>query len=183
MPTADVEDWTRPLTLVTGAILPGADFPDWTEAAQIVTGGGGFDIPVGGFLTAFHWNLPVIVSGGWALTTFGAFPNVFTQVSNSPAVQGDAASFPFACVAGTYSLQEVLVKASDQGIQTWSVDGTTVGTVDGYAVASGWQGGNVNGIVIAASGNHTLTMTMASKNASSSGFGTRVHVVTLQRTA
>jgi hypothetical protein len=45
---ADFEDWTRGITIITGAIPMGADFPDWTSAIAVASGSGGGPVSLSG---------------------------------------------------------------------------------------------------------------------------------------
>jgi aerobic-type carbon monoxide dehydrogenase small subunit (CoxS/CutS family) len=71
------------------------------------------------------------------------------------------------------------------GIATVEVDGTSVGTVDTYSAASEVDHvvTTLSGIVVASSAMHTLTMLMATKNASSTGYVLLLQWLTLRRTA
>lgn len=101
----------------------------------------------------------------------------------SDSTQNDAISFDFACNAGTHQLDLYHLPFSNRGIYTVKIDGTTVGTVDGYASSLNPTFGTISGITIAAAGQHTLTIVMATKNASSSGYTGMMERVVLTQTA
>lgn len=89
----------------------------------------------------------------------------------SDGAQNDSISFDFAAAAGTYSIEMIHFVASNRGIYTIKIDGTTVGTIDGYAASGATQRDVLTGINVATSGQHTLTLLMATQNvANTSGF-------------
>lgn len=90
-------------------------------------------------------------------------------VNQSDGVQNDSISFDFACGAGTYSLELYHLPFSNRGIYTVAVDGVTVGTIDGYRASLAPQRDVLAGIVLGA-GQHTVTLTMATKNASATSY-------------
>jgi len=86
--------------------------------------------------------------------------------------------------AGTWDFELTHNQDSNRGIYTVAFDGSSVGTIDGYQAATTVNvRSSITGIVVAATAKKRLTLTMATKNASSSSFfGTIAHV-RLQRTA
>jgi len=125
--------------------------------------------PVGVWTPTFLTNVDTSNFVGW--------------VNISDNTQNDAITFDFACNAGTHSLEFFHLPFSNRGIYTLSVDGVTVGTVDGYAGSLNPTRAVVTGIVIASSGQHTLTITMATKNASSGGYMAMMERAVLTQTA
>jgi hypothetical protein len=104
-------------------------------------------------------------------------------VNISSGAQNDAISFDFACAAGTYSFELFHLAFTNRGIYTVRIDGVSVGTIDGYAAAILTPSRDVvTGIAIAA-GQHTVTLLMATKNASSSSFFGIIERAVLTRTA
>lgn len=87
--------------------------------------------------------------------------------------------------AGTWRLDFSYAKYSDSGIATLALSGgIAIGTVDAYNAGLVWaQLASFTGIVVPASGVYDLTMTMASKNGSSSGYQIRWAPISLVRTA
>lgn len=108
--------------------------------------------------------------------------NFVGWVNVSDGAQNDQISFDFACEAGTYSLELRHLPFSNRGIYTVKIDAATAGTVDGYATSLSPQRAVLTGIVLTA-GQHTVTLLMAGKNASSSGFLGMVERLLLTRTA
>jgi hypothetical protein len=124
----------------------------------------------------------VVATVGTWTPTYIANAAYYGWVNQSDGTQNDAISFDFACGAGTYQLDLYHVAFSSRGIYTVKIDGTTVGTVDGYAAGLTPEIGSITGIVLGA-GTHTVTLVMATKNASSSGFIGQAERVMLTRTA
>lgn len=88
----------------------------------------------------------------------------------STGAQNATVSWPFAVEAGTYTFTLAHHRGDNRGIYTVAIDGGSVGTVDGYN--AGLDTGElteITGIAITA-GRKTLSLTMATKNASSSSF-------------
>lgn len=87
--------------------------------------------------------------------------------------------------AGTWTLEWITRKQTFMGIQTVSLDGTSIGTFDAYNA-----GGNVynviatiTGISVATTGAHLLRFAVPTKNASSSGYFMYLSLISLKRTA
>lgn len=92
-------------------------------------------------------------------------------ITVSDGAQNDSVTYDFACGAGTYEIELRHLRFGSRGIYTVKVDGVTVGAVDGY-VAGGaviFTRSVLTGVAITA-GQHTLTLAMLTKNASSSGY-------------
>jgi hypothetical protein len=103
-------------------------------------------------------------------------------INISDAAQNDSISFDFACGAGTYTIELLHLAYTNRGTFTVEVDGVSVGTVDGYVAALTPTRGLLSGVAISA-GQHTLTLLMATKNASASGYVGLVERLILTRTA
>lgn len=103
-------------------------------------------------------------------------------VNISDAAQSDAVSFDFACGAGTYTIEMLHLAYTNRGIYTIEIDGVSVGTIDGYIGTLTAARSQLAGVVITA-GAHYLTLLMATKNASSSGYVALVERLVLTRTA
>lgn len=108
--------------------------------------------------------------------------NFVGWVNASDGAQTDAISFDFACGAGTYSLELYHLPFTNRGIYTVKIDGVAAGTVDGYAASLSPQRAILTGIVLTA-GQHTVTVLMASKNASASSYLGMIERMLLTRTA
>lgn len=123
--------------------------------------------------------------GTWTPTflTNAATGNFVGWVNQSDGTQNDAITFDFACGAGTYQLDLYHLEFSSRGIYTVKIDSTTAGTIDGYTGGGLTPAvGSITGITIGA-GTHTVTLLMATKNASSSGFVGQVERILFTRTA
>lgn len=84
---------------------------------------------------------------------------------------------------GAWSLSVWTARDTNKGIVTVTVDGTQVGTFDGYSFSLlENQERVVPGISIASAGNHLLRLTVTSKNASSSGYFQEVNHIRFTRT-
>lgn len=99
--------------------------------------------------------------------TGGLFQGWVSQ--NDPGSLNDSASYDFACGAGTYKFELLHLVSTNRAIYTVKIDGSTVGTVDGYAGGFGYVRSTLTGLALSA-GQHVLTFTALSKNASSSGY-------------
>jgi hypothetical protein len=86
--------------------------------------------------------------------------------------------------SGTYTFQLLHVKGLDHGIYTLSVDGVTVGTIDGYNAAAALyaQYDDITGIVLTRGKRH-ISLKMATKNGASSSYYGQATLWTLTKTA
>lgn len=84
--------------------------------------------------------------------------------------------------SGTWRLDVLHYKFTDAGIYTVSFDGSDVGTIDEYAGSGGAARSSITGITVSDSGRVTVRFTMATKNASSSNYKSRLSAFTLTRT-
>lgn len=113
------------------------------------------------------------------------FANGGTGVTNglgTPA-QNDEIAWDVVLAAGTWKLTMHSRKSSNVGIYTVSVEGTSVGTIDGYSASAAAGLDTISGIAIATTGKHRLKFKMATKNASSSGYVGNPQAISLRRTA
>jgi lysophospholipase L1-like esterase len=74
-------------------------------------------------------------------------------------------------------------KGSNRGIYSISVDGTVVGTIDGYAATSTDAIDMLTGVSLAGTRPHVIRFTMTGKNASSSNYVMSVSKLSLSRTS
>lgn len=109
----------------------------------------------------------------------------------SDGTQNASASYDFVCGSGTYQLDFTHLLGPDRGIYTIDIDGTTIGTLDGYAASFHTVGSTgladatmttFTGIGLTASA-HVLRFTMAAKNASASAYKGCLSVAVLTRKA
>ena len=119
--------------------------------------------------------------GVWT-PTYIADPAYYGWVNQSDGTQNDQISFDFSCDAGTYTLELYHLAFLSRGVYTVQVDGVTAGTIDGYATGLTPTRSALTGIVIGA-GAHTVTLLMATKNASATGYIGQAERIALTRTA
>lgn len=89
----------------------------------------------------------------------------------------------FALSSGTYTLTVVTFKDTDRGIMTVAIDGTSVGTLDTYDTQAVLIDSTLTGLAVTSTAVHTLKITMATKNASSSSYVGVINALHLTRTA
>jgi len=130
-------------------------------------------------------SVQVATVGTWTPTFFknADTGNFVGWVNVSDTAQNDSITFDFACNAGTHQLDLYHLPFSNRGIYTIKIDGTTVGTVDGYASSLNPTFGTISGIAVATAGQHTLTIVMATKNVSSSGYMGMMEYIVFTQTA
>ncbi|HSW78256.1 MAG TPA: hypothetical protein VLG36_05650 [Candidatus Chromulinivoraceae bacterium] len=109
--------------------------------------------------------------------------NFVGWVNVSDTTQNDAITFDFACNAGTHTLEFFHLPFQNRGIYTLQIDGSTIGTVDGYASSLNPTRAVLTGISISTTGQHTLSIVMASKNASATGYMGMIDRAVLTQTA
>jgi hypothetical protein len=101
-------------------------------------------------------------------------PQSWNNVFRASFPNGDASSWiqwKLPIGAGTWDISVTYASSPDAAIMTASLDGTDVGTIDGYADPSVFNvQGEINNVTVASSGMHTLRIRTDSKNASSSGY-------------
>lgn len=126
------------------------------------------------------WPTPKVNVGPWTSQILGLAPAAVTPYSQSSGAQNDAITYDVVTSAGTFTVDLFHLTGANRGIYTIAFDGVTKGTVDGYTASSGSAVSTLTGIVLTA-GAHTLRLTMATQNASSSGYyGTMVEAVLTQ---
>ena len=133
-------------------------------------GGGGGD---GGSETRIYGydDPPVSSTGTWAYQgSQPAGPWGATATYNSSHAQNDQLTWTRYLQAGTYTFFTRIVKNSDHGIATVKIDGSSVGTIDGYAGGSTYYAASITGIVLSTSGSHTIQIIIATKNGSASDY-------------
>jgi hypothetical protein len=123
--------------------------------------------------------------GGWTPTylTNTDTNNFVGWVNISDGTQNDSISFDFVANAGTHTLEFFHLPFQNRGIYTLQIDGVTIGTVDGYKQSLNPTRAVLTGITIATTGQHTLTVLIASKNASATGYLGMIDRAILTQTA
>ena len=101
-----------------------------------------------------------------------------------PGAAGGTATFSLPVLAdGTYDLSAVWTQAPDYGIVQVSIDGTVVGTFDGYFAGGVRTRTAAIGSAELTRGTHQLTLTVTGKNAAATGFLAGLDVVRLKLTS
>jgi hypothetical protein len=125
--------------------------------------------------------------GTWALYDWSGeginYGNGNQGLDHSPGNQDDSLAWPVVLSAGTWTVHLRYRKSSNVGIFTVKLDGSSVGTVDGYAASPALGSTSITDIAVATSGKKTLEIVIATKNASSSGYFAGLTGITLLRTA
>lgn len=145
-----------------------------------------------GALSGFPWIQNIIPAlgvhsahvGTWA-AFHGATYFQDTIYENSSHTVNDSLTWPI-CLdsGGTYSLFVAHNQGSIYGIQTWKINGVTKGTIDGYnSGTTPAQVGSIAGMTSLPAGQTTLTMTVATKNASSSDYYVDLGPIAIVRTS
>lgn len=163
----------------------------WTSDAQ---GNGTWQAPASGNTTPYPRQFDVRADGPssvqvaevgtWTPTflTNTDTGNFVGWVNVSDGAQNDQISFDFACAAGTYTIELLHLPFQNRGVYTLKVDGVQVGTVDGYQSSLIPARAKITGVVLA-SGQHTITALMASKNSSASSYVGMIDRFTFTQTA
>jgi hypothetical protein len=131
------------------------------------------------------WSNPSATSGTWIFADFLSEAPVYPMamsLSSTSAAQNDYYEWPVVLSAGVWSLLLHHRKSTNVGIYTIAIDGSTIGTVDGYAAAVAAGRDEITGIT-ATNGMHLLRFTLATKHASSSAYAGNIFGVSLRRTA
>jgi len=129
-------------------------------------------------------SVQVATVGSWTPTylTNTDTGNFVGWVNISDGAQNDQISFDFACEAGVYSVELVHLPFLSRGIYTLKVDGATIGTIDGYSNSLVPTRSRLTGVTLT-SGQHVLTVLMATKNASASQYLGMIERFTFTQTA
>lgn len=120
--------------------------------------------------------------GGWFVGNFGT-PAVKNAHKKSDGTQNAEIAWDVVLAAGTWTLELMHAKATDNGIYTVSVGGTVVGTIDGYNAALSSNNLSALSFVVGVSGKVRISLKMLTKNAASSAYTSRVQGLKLRRTA
>jgi len=136
-----------------------------------------------GHITILPYMYSVIGQGTWTYYLPYA-SQVMGIFYNSSGANGDNISYKVYLQAGTYTLQILVKKDTDQAILDVDIDDTEVATEDLYNSPAVFNYSMTQAdIVIAASGLYTLKLRADGKNGSSSAYRFYVSVIALWRTA
>ena len=150
--------------------------------------------------TGIKWANPVVVTAGgspieiipWELTSIqgtwvGAVDTTYfasNYFNNSTSAQNDEFSFQAFLMEGTWSFKIIGQEWGNGAISTIAIDASDVGTMDWYAGASSCiVSRTINNIAVATSGLKTITVKLATRNGSSSGWAMHFSTIQLTRTA
>ncbi len=135
-----------------------------------------------------NWSLPNIldwriIKGDWIAGASTNYWGAFYFASGG--LRDDLVEWLIYLNAGTYTLKYLYVKGVNQGIHTWIVDGTHLGTtVDAYAAATSYNNlASITGISITETGKHILGVTSITANGASGGYTVGFSGLALWRTA
>ncbi len=107
----------------------------------------------------------------------------YTYIANGSAAQNDAIGQPLRLAAGSWNLTLMFLANSSYGIITVKLDGVSVGTIDCYAASATWNQTATVSFTVPTDGEHVVSFVLATKNASSSGYGSVIESLQLRRTA
>lgn len=127
------------------------------------------------------WATPAAQTNWSAVAQNNLYFNATTVLSTG--VQNALIAFDVLLAAGTYSLDLLHRQSTNRGIYTVTVDGTTVGTVDGYAASAVSTASRLTGIAVTGTGPHRVQLQMLTKNGSSSSYFGDISGLSLTRTA
>lgn len=100
------------------------------------------------------------------------------------AAQNDWIEYEVWLAAGTYSMTMIATTDADHGILTIAVNGSTVGTQDHYSASTSTTAKvTTTGMTVSTTGKHTIRLTTATKNASSTGYKSSLGYMHWRRTA
>lgn len=122
-------------------------------------------------------------------TTVGAWvQNMANDVAyqvefTSTGAQNDELVFPVALSAGTWRIRMQHTRDNNRGIYDFQLDGSSVGTIDGYNAARAVVTHDVSGIAVATTGKKNLKVKMGTKNGASFGYFGVISAISLVRTA
>jgi len=140
-----------------------------------------------GHSAVLPWSLtPNASNRTWTKTAASADYQPFggnIQNTTSP-VQNDYLEYSVALPAGTYAITVMHRASTNRGIYSVSIDGgaALASTVDGYAAATSNVTTEITGVTITGSGAHTIRLTAATKNGSSSGYTISLYAISLSKT-
>lgn len=126
----------------------------------------GTDIAVGSTVFLAFTKLDAIIQGTWVYAVdVGCRFN--SKLQNTSHATGDAFENYVYLSAGTYTLRCIGIAGASEGLGTLALDGTTIGTVDFYAVGTAKNTvKEIAGIVVATNGLKTLRTTITKNGAS-----------------
>jgi hypothetical protein len=131
-------------------------------------------------IQVFFSNTLATSSGIWTVTPSSSA--IFGGTILSSGAENEYVEWDISVVPGTYELTLLHTEANNRGIYTVDIDGTTVGTIDGYAASVTGVFDRISSIAVASAGLVPIRFTMATRNGSSSNFYGSISGFTLTRT-
>lgn len=119
-------------------------------------------------------------SGVWTVTPDAT--KIFGGSILSNGTQDEYAEWDVAVVPGTYVLKLLHDRATNRGIYTVTLDGASLGTIDGYNASPDLAVSALSSFTVSTTGIVPVRFAMATRNASSSNFFASISGFTLTRT-
>ena len=146
----------------------------WTEVLPWTVDITPFMTPIASVGTWVRW----VSAGTAANDLYNGF------MYNSTDAQNDSISWDVVLAAGTWTLEILTRKSTDQGIVTALLDATTLGTMDLYNGALQYNRvSSIASIAVTSTNKYRLTLKLATKNASSTAYEMDLQHVQWRRTA
>lgn len=125
---------------------------------------------------------PKTTSGAWTPAQNNAA--YFASYNLSAGAQNNSITFDFMGSGGTYTIDIFCLTAANAGIYSISIDGAaTAATLDSYTAGTAAAKLTATSITVTGNGTHTIKLTMATKNGSSSSYFGFLSGISLVRTA
>lgn len=159
------------------------------SATTYLRGDGSWSTPEAGTSEGGELSTPIAVNvfmGASANTNWSTIAADTAGIGNgyrlSTGAQNATVSFEVYLGVGTWEIDLMYAKGGNMGIITVAVGGATEGTVDAYA-ASGTRNhiATITPVDVVTAGIKTITLTMATKNASSSNYYGQIQHIQVRR--
>lgn len=142
--------------------------------------GGCMDIGFPNFMWML-WHEVTVIDGNALAISANASQLLSHWCEQSAAAQNDKCEFSTFLPAGEYYLNLLGHTSSSNGIQTIKLDGASLGTPDWYTASGGFNALRSLNMTVDLGGVHTLTFTVATKNASSTGYKAQITYLWIQK--
>lgn len=140
-----------------------------------------------------NWTLDILVASGmssgdtnWHGSSFNDALYYGGYDYESTVGQNDEIYWDVGLSGGTWDFQLIHNTGPNRGIYTVSIDGSSIGTIDGYTAsgigAAKFTKSQITGVSITA-GKRRIKLKMATKNGSSSAYFGTIQVLSFRRTA
>jgi hypothetical protein len=167
------------MTVSTSAPSTPSDGDLWWDTDDATVVSGGYD----------PWIIDVFVfdatgNTNWSTMNRSIGAEVYGNDIYSSGAQNDARWWNVYIPAGTWTFILHHVKAANQGIYDVQIDGSSIGTIAGYAGTTSYDNvSTITGVSVATTSLKTLKLLMATKNASASNYYGEINHIALHRTA